>query len=53
MFSWTVLMGMGEEGTRLDRRKMVSSMDTSVRRSKPRALRLGRCRNTAAHSHPM
>lgn len=39
--------------TRQERRNMVRSIETSVRMSKPNALKLGRCRNTAPHSHPM
>ena len=36
--------------TRHERRKMVSSSDTSVRMSKPRALNFGKCTKIALHS---
>ncbi len=39
--------------TRHERRKMVSSSDTSVRMSKPSALNLGRCTKMALHSQAM
>ena len=46
------LEGSGKR-TRHERRKMVSSSDTSVRMSKPRALNFGRCTKIALHSHAM
>ena len=39
--------------TRHERRKMVSSSDTSVRMSKPSALNFGKCTNMALHSQAM